>query len=171
MRRGLARHMERRAPSTFKIQITSMVDMFVILLVFLLKSYSTSPVNVTPSDDMKLPLSSSFTDPLDAVKLVVSKKGIFLDDKKIAEIENLQIARKEIDNSDPNFVSALFKALDETAKHTKEIAKVNETVSFDGKLLMQADRDLPYSLLQKVMYTSMLAGYSDLKLAVVAKDF
>ncbi len=171
----MSRYIERRAPSTFKIQITSMVDMFVILLVFLLKSYSTSPVNVTPSEDLKLPLSTSFTEPQDIVKLVVSKKGIFIDDRKIASVDNLAgnlaMSNGELDKNDPNFIVGLFKALDEQAKHTKDIAKVNDTVAFDGKILMQADRDLPYSLLQKVMYTSMLAGYSDLKLAVVAKDF
>jgi biopolymer transport protein ExbD len=34
---------------------------------------------------------------------------------------------------------------------------------------VQADRGLNYDTLQKVMYTSMMAGYSDVKLAVLAK--
>ena len=55
------------------------------------------------------------------------------------------------------------------AKKTRDIASLNDTVEFDGKILMQADRDLPYAILQKVMYTSMLAGYADMKLAVVGK--
>ena len=43
----MKKYMEKRLTSAFKIQITSMVDMFVIILVFLLKSYTTSPVNIT----------------------------------------------------------------------------------------------------------------------------
>ena len=35
-KRGFSKYVDRRSSSTFKIQITSMVDMFVILLVFLL---------------------------------------------------------------------------------------------------------------------------------------
>jgi len=84
---NLRKYMERRTPSSFKIQITSMVDMFVILLVFLLKTYSTSPVNITPKDGLRLPESSSPTDPIDVVKLVVSTDGVFVEDKKVMALE------------------------------------------------------------------------------------
>jgi biopolymer transport protein ExbD len=77
MGRGMKKYIDRRLPSTFKIQITSMVDMFVILLVFLLKSYSTSPVNITPSKNLTLPKSAAVVDPQDVLKLVVSK-GCFI---------------------------------------------------------------------------------------------
>jgi biopolymer transport protein ExbD len=63
----------------------------------------------------------------------------------------------------------LFKALDEQATKLKDIAKVNETMEFDGKILVQADRNMNYELLQKVLYTSMMAGYADVKLAVLSK--
>lgn len=169
-RRGFGKYMDKRAPSTFKIQITSMVDMFVILLVFLLKSYSTSPVTINASNDLTLPASSSTKDPVDALKLVVSKTGIFVDDKKIVDIAAGNLTAKDIDSTDTNFIKALYEALDEQAKKSKNIAKQNETVEFDGKVVMQADRNLSYTLLRKVMYTSMLAGYSDVKIAVMTKD-
>lgn len=171
MGRGMKKYMDKRVPSTFKIQITSMVDMFVILLVFLLKSYSTSPVNIDMSKELKLPTSTATTDPVEVVKMVVSQNGIFIDEKKIVEFAEGKLDKKDIDPSDPNFIAALFKELDDQAKKTKDIAKLNETVSFDGRILVQADRQLPYAMLQKVMYTSMLAGYADVKLAVAAKDF
>lgn len=169
-RRGLKMFMEKRTPSTFKIQITSMVDMFVILLVFLLKSYSTSPVNITPDKDMKLPASTSTKDPVEALKLVVSKVGIFVDDKKVIDLDQGKIAVKDVDESDTNFIRSLYTELDQQAQKSKSIAKVNDTLEFDGKVIMQADRDLPYELLRKVMYTSMMAGYSDVKIAVMSNQ-
>jgi biopolymer transport protein ExbD len=171
MAKGMRSYMNKRTASTFKVQITSMVDMFVIILVFLLKSYSTSPVEITQNEDIRLPASSSYEDPVDVVKMAVTKKGIFVEDQKIVDLENGDVLAEARDPKDPQFIMALFKALDEQAQKTKDIAKQNETVEFDGKILMQADRDLPYSLLQKVMYTSMLAGYADMKLAVASKDF
>lgn len=171
MGRGMKKYMEKRLPSTFKIQITSMVDMFVILLVFLLKSYSTSAVNITPSKNLTLPKSASITDPQDVLKLVVSRDGVYVDDKNIIPLENGQIAAKDLDPNDAQFIPELFKELDEKAKNVKEISKRNELVEFDGRVLVQADKDMPYSLLQKVMYTSMLAGYANVKLAVVSKNF
>ena len=35
---------------------------------------------------------------------------------------------------------------------------------------MQAERSLPYDVLRKVMYTSMMAGYADVKSAVMLKE-
>lgn len=162
--------MDKRAPATFKIQVTSMVDMFVILLVFLLKSYSTSPVNITPNEKLTLPVSASTKDPVDVLKLVVSKAGIFVEDKKVVDLQAGSLAVKDVDATDTQFIRALYEALDEQAKKARTIASVNEEMEFDGKVIMQADRALPYELLRKVMYTSMMAGYADVKIAVVTKD-
>lgn len=167
-RRGLKRYMDTRS-SAFKIQITSMVDMFVILLVFLLKSFSTSPVQINPDKNLTLPESTSQTDPQDVVKLIVSKGAIFVEDRKVIDLVSGDLKDEDKDKSDSQFIKALFEELDAQAKKTRSIAAVNETVEFDGKILMQADRDLPYEILQKVLYTSMLAGYADMKLAVVSK--
>jgi biopolymer transport protein ExbD len=166
---GMKRYMDSRS-SAFKIQITSMVDMFIILLVFLLKSYSTSAVNITPSDQLRLPMSSSSTDPVESVKLMVSKNAIFVEDTKIVDMNNGVVEVTQLDSNDPQFIRPLFEELDKHAQKSKDIAKVNETVEFDGKIMMQVDRELPYELLRKVMYTSMLAGYYDVKFAVVSKD-
>ncbi len=169
-RRGFAKYMDKRSPATFKIQVTSMVDMFVILLVFLLKSYSTSAVNITPSEKLALPVSTSTKDPVDVLKLVVSKEGVFVEDKKIVDIKDGQVGVQDVDASDTQFIRALYTELDEQAKKARTIASANETIEFDGKVLMQADRSLSYELLRKIMYTSMMAGYSDVKIAVMTND-
>ncbi len=170
MSRGMKRYMDKRLPSSFKIQITSMVDMFIIILVFLLKSYSTSPVNITPSEHLRLPQSSASTDPVDVIKLVVSKTAVFVEENKVADINNGQVDKSQIDASDSEFIRPLYQELDKKAQQSKDLSNINETVEFDGKVLIQVDRDLPYSILKKIMYTSMLAGYYDVKFAVVSKD-
>jgi biopolymer transport protein ExbD len=171
MARGMKKHMDRRLPSTFKIQITSMVDMFVIILVFLLKSYSTSPVDITPGEDLKLPVSSSYEEPENTIKMMVSQKGIFIDDKRVVEFDEAgQLTQKDMDSADSSFIPSLFKELESKAEATRSLAAINDTVTFDGKVFVLADKGLPYSMLKKVMYTSMLAGYSDVKLAVITNQ-
>ena len=170
MARGMSKYNDKRLPSSFKIQITSMVDMFIIILVFLLKSYSTSPVNITPSEHLRLPQSTAATDPVDVIKLIVSKNAVFVEDNKVAEIKDGEIEISQVDSSDREFIRPLYQELDKKAQQSKDLSKINETVEFDGKVLIQVDRDLPYSILKKVMYTSMLAGYYDVKFAVVSKD-
>ncbi len=169
MAKGLQYYMNKRSNGYFKIQITSMVDMFVILLVFLLKSFSTSPVIISPKEGLRLPESTSPADPVDVLKMVVSTDGVFVEDKKVITFKNGTIAKEDIDSNDPQFVRKLFEALDEHAKLAKSISKVNDAFEFDGKILVQADRTLPYDLLKRVMYTSMMAGYSDVKFAVVSR--
>lgn len=168
-RRSLAKYMDRRSSGSFKIQITSMVDMFVILLVFLLKSYSTSPVNITPKEGMQMPVSTATTDPVDVVKLIVSEDAVFVEDKKVMDLEKGRVPASVVDRNDPQFLRPLFDALDERAKLAQSISKVNDSFEFDGKVLLQADRGLSYNILQNIMYTSMMAGYANVKLAVVQK--
>jgi biopolymer transport protein ExbD len=146
-----------------------MVDMFVILLVFLLKSYSTSPVNITPKEGLKLAESTSLTDPVDVVKVIVAEDGVFVEDKKVLPLEKGRVPAGVADANDSSFLRPLFEALDERAKLAKSISKVNDSFEFDGKVLLQADRDLSYDVLQNVMYTSMMAGYANVKLAVAQK--
>jgi biopolymer transport protein ExbD len=169
-RKGFKKYTDRRTASSFKIQITSMVDMFIILLVFLLKSFSTSPVNITPSASLNLPQSTVTTDLVDVIKVVVSKSAIFVEDNKVADIVNGDFEVSQIDQKDKDFIRPFYDELDKNAQKTRKIASVNDTVAFDGKILMQIDRDLPYSVIKRIMYTSMLAGYYDVKFAVISKD-
>lgn len=151
----------RVAPSTFKIQITSMVDMFVILLVFLLKSYSTSPVNIAPREGMVLPESSALANPVDVAKVIISNDGVYLNDEQVLVLDKGQVPAKELDSRDSRFIKPLYKALVEQAKGAKP-----ET---QGQLLLQADRELSYQQIEKILFTSGAAGFSDVKLAVLSK--
>ena len=48
----------RRSKPDAGLNITSMMDMMTIILVFLLKSYSTQDISVAPSEDLELPVST-----------------------------------------------------------------------------------------------------------------
>lgn len=167
MKRAVERLKSDNKKATFVLQLTSMVDMFTIMIVFLLKSYSTSAVHITPHDGLKLPNSTSYTDPVEALRLVVSMDGIYVDDEKVVVLEKGEVPKAELDANDSDFIRSLYEALDRQASKTKAIAEKNETIEFDGKVVMQADSKLNYALLKKVMYTSSLAGYADLKLATI----
>ena len=156
--------------STFGLQVTSMVDMFTIILVFLLKSYSTSAVQITPQEGLKLPTSTSNTEPVEALKLVVSQEGVFVKDEQILVFKKGKPDQADLDSNDSKFLRPLYEALNKEAENSKKIADLNDAVEFDGRVVVQADHKLPYSVLKKVMYTSMLAGYADVKMAVLALE-
>jgi biopolymer transport protein ExbD len=154
--------------STFTLNITSMTDMFTILLVFLLQTYSTSQVEITPEKDIRLPASSTQANPVEAIKLSVSPMALKIGDHKIADLQNADFTRQDLDANDTNFIRPLF---DELEKITKESGE-DPTKSYvkEGKILLQADQELPYSVIRKVMYTASMAGYPQLKLVTVVGD-
>jgi len=169
MRRVVEKMKQNNKKTTFFLQLTAMVDMFTILIVFLLKSFSTSAVHITPHDGLRLPYSSSYTNPVEALRLVISTKGIFVDNKKIVDLSEGKIDRGELDPRDPDFIRGLYEALDKQALKSKDISITNKEHKFTGTIIMQADAGLEYSLLKKVMYTSSLAGYADMKLATISE--
>lgn len=153
--------------STFFLNITSMTDMFTILLVFLLQTYSTSNVDLIPEKDLRLPSSNTTTNPIDSVKLVVSKELIKIDNNKIADMKNANFETKDIDPNDSNFILPLFTELSKIAKDEK--LKENPAIK-EGRILLQADSSLSYNVLRKVMYTASMAGFPQLKLVTLVGD-
>ena len=55
-----------------RLQLTSMMDMFTILLVFLLKTYSTHGQLINPSQDLTLPTSNVLNPPEVGLDVTVS---------------------------------------------------------------------------------------------------
>jgi biopolymer transport protein ExbD len=161
---------QRHDSSAYELQLTAMVDMMTIILIFLLNTYSTSSVQLTPADRLNLPASFSSNPPIEALKLVVAKHGIYLDDEKIIDLNEGALNPKDVDTKDQQFIRALFTALDKQAQKTKDIAAKNEDMKFDGKIIIQVDRAVSYKVLKKALYTAAIAGYNDAKFAAVAAN-
>ncbi len=161
---------QRHDSSAYELQLTAMVDMMTIILIFLLNTYSTSSVQLTPADRLNLPASFSSSPPVEALKMVVAKHGIYVDDIKIVDLNEGVLNSKDVDAKDAQFIRALFEALDKQAQKTKEIATKNEDMKFDGKIIVQVDRAVNYKVLKKALYTAAIAGYNDAKFAAVAAN-
>ncbi|MNL04253.1 Biopolymer transport protein ExbD/TolR [compost metagenome] len=151
--------------STFGLNITSMTDMFTILLVFLLQSYSTSEVQLVPDEKVRLPQSVTTTNPVEGIKLSLSSVGLKIDQTQIAEVKDTDFLPQDLEAKDTNFIKPLFAELDKLAKDpaAKEHVKA-------GRILLQADRNLPYATLRKVMYTASMAGFPQLKLVTLVGE-
>lgn len=148
---------------TFGLNITSMTDMFTILLVFLLQTYSTSDVNIEPVDGLRLPASNTDRNPVDGVKISLSPTELKFDQTKIANVQNKMIDASAIDSNDSNFIKPLFEELQKYNKANEKSPKI-------GKVLLQADQNLPYGVVRKVMYTASMAGFPNLKMVTVVGE-
>jgi biopolymer transport protein ExbD len=165
MARRARYELPKKSNSTFTLNITSMTDMFTILLVFLLQSYSTSIVEIIPENGLRLPASASQANPTEAIKLSLSTEALKIDRTVIANVKNTDFERADLEDKDTNFIKPLFTVLDKMAKDDAAKPYVKE-----GKILLQADKNLPYATLRKVMYTASMAGFPQLKLVTLVGD-
>lgn len=147
--------------STFTLNITSMTDMFTLLLVFLLQNFASNPVEVQPIKDLTLPISNSYKNPIASIQLTVSLTEIKINDKVVARVQERDIASADIDPQDTNFILPLFKELQAVAADEK-IKKEEK-----NQIMLQADQNLPYQTLRKIMYTASMAGFPQVKLVTV----
>src|SRR5437763_25035 len=91
------------------LQITSMADIFMILLVFLLKNYSTNLATISPTEGTRLPVSAESQGTIkEALKVEVSKDFITMDQKQIVGLKNFQAEKTAGDES---FIQPLFEAM------------------------------------------------------------
>ena len=99
---------------------------------------------------------------MNGVKITITKNELTIEKEKLALIKNNQVDGTAIDANDSNFIKPLFAALQ---KINKEAVAGKEK---PGKILFQADQEIPYSTIRKVMYTASMAGFPNLKLVTVA---
>lgn len=155
----------RKANEDVALQITSMADIFTILLVFLLKSYTTGAMAINPSKGVQLPAAQVGEVNIDALKVEVSDAGVQVEGKPVASLSHFEFDKQDLQ---PNGSSAaLTSAFEKERKRQVLIAQSNSDVKVDSKIIVIADQHAPYQTLKTVLASAALQGYTDFKLAVV----
>ncbi len=160
--------MSRKMATDVSLQITSMADVFIIILVFLLKSYATSVVNISPAQGMKLPQAHLLSEPTEALQIQISANSIQIENKPIVPLENFQFQAGELQSGSVS--KTLNTALATEKERQKLIAGSNTKVKIDAKVLIIADQHTPYSTLKSVLGSAALNGFSEYKLVAVKSD-
>ena len=142
------------------LNMNAMMDMMTIILLFLLKSYSTQGVLVTPSKDLVLPESVRTERPTKQVTVAVSTSGaIVLNDEHIAGPEAIM--------QPGNLIAPLSFKLRELANVAKD-EEANYGIPFSHEIIIQGDQFLPYEYFSKVLYTCGDAEYYNMRILSVS---
>ena len=160
-----------------ELNLVAMMDMMTLILVFLLKSYSVSAMSIPVGEEINVPKSSNVLRPDEAIKLTVTKidgktPGIIaVDETKILDLDNKTVARLETMARQRDYrIPELQKALKEKADSIKQMAQVNPSIKFEGKVLVIADKEIPYWLITQVLFTSAEAQFEQYKLVALAEN-
>jgi biopolymer transport protein ExbD len=144
------------------LQITSMADIFTIILVFLLKSFATGASPVSPSQDMNLPESASSDQMAEAMKIEVSQDAVIFEEKTIAGLKNFRFDPADLEND------GTARSLNIAMRRPASVTTPDTPEGSAGPgLLVMADKKVPYTTLKTIMDTAAGNGFSNFKLVVV----
>lgn len=151
------------------VDITSLLDILTILLLFLVvnNSFTGEVINIIP--DLVLPKSEAQTPTQAGVIIQVSQKELWVDDTKILNFEDKDSATITFDQGGRRIVplyNELVKKRDEINAINKEVPKAKE---FSGIANLVLDSQLRYELVKKVMFTAAEAGFLEYKFVVLGE--
>jgi biopolymer transport protein ExbD len=150
---------KRAKKEPMEIDITSLLDILVILLVFLLKSYNASDLKLDLVKNLKVPDSKARKLGNHAVIIQVDQNSNVWVGKRI--IAKIPSQGSEI----PELLELLKNKKEaEKAKIAQETRSPASKVSKAVNLVF--DKDTPYKSLQKIMHTSAIAGFTEFKFIV-----
>ena len=145
-----------RHGNALDMNLVSLIDVFTILIFFLL---SNSGVETLPAASVHLPESTAKKDPKETLVIAVNANEITVDGRKVADVAPLATATDDL-------IPGLKAELDLVSARPVALA---ENAAKAHSLTIMGDRDIPYQLLRKVMYTAALADFTDVSFAVNQK--
>ena len=145
---------------TVALQLVSLMDIFTILVFFLL--VNSSDVQVLPNvRDIQMPESIAEQKPRETVVVLVTKHAILVQGTQVATID-------EAMNSAGLMIPALQAAL---MNQNKRFLSQNLAADIEKReVTIMGDKEIPYRLLKKVMATCTQSDYGRISLAVMQRS-
>lgn len=145
------------------LSLTSMMDMLVSILFFLLMSFTAEGEVFTQDPRLKMPVSISTVKLKPRYLIQVTTDSIIAEGASVADVESA------LKGSDL-LIKPLYDALGKNTERVKFLAQNNPSFKFTGEVIIQGDKSIPFALLKKIMFTSGQAGYNGISLAVITNE-
>jgi biopolymer transport protein ExbD len=149
------------------LNITAMMDMMTILLVFLLKSFAVSSGLIVPSEnDLRLPKAAITGEPPTALVVAVTKKALLVEGQTIFALGEGRLYGERRSGQSLE-IKELKQVLSMIGELNEEKAKA-AGIEYKRRLLLVADKDTPYDLIVSIVYTGLLATFNEYQLVVIS---
>ena len=136
------------------LNLISLMDILTTLVFFLLIHVTNDVEVVQVPGNVSLPASFSTVKPTPALTVFITSTEILVEDKKIARLQDI------LNSGEPS-----IEGLEEEL-----LLRMGNDKKTEKKITIMGDKDLPFTLLKKIMNTCSRAGYSTITLAVLQKD-
>ena len=140
-----------------QIPLIPFIDFLIVLVIFLLMSFSASGELVAQQPTITMPKAKN-TEQIEISPIVaVDERVITLDGTRVADTQT-QGQSAQVDRIEP-----LIQGL-EAEKRKWETIHPSEP--FAGQVIVQADRNIDFRVVKKVMFSAAAAGYGNVSFAV-----
>ncbi len=142
------------------LNMNSMMDMMTIILLFLLKSFSTEGALVTASEELRLPESLMGEKPKKELQVSVTKEAILVNNNELMPVADV----------DPEsiLIQPLYNALAAVAKEQTQL-EIDVGTEFTHAVIIQGDQTVPFSMLYKIMFTCSKSQFYKMRLLTIKK--
>ena len=155
----LQRHQKRRGNVHATLSMVSLMDIFTILVFFLLVSSADSEVLPSPKS-ISLPKSVAEQSPKQTLILMVNQDDLTINGKHIVRITPQLIASE----------LALIPELESALGHYAVLEEKNKNKEKSFAITIMGDKEIEYRLLKKIMLTCAKSKYGNISLAVIKKQ-
>ncbi len=170
------------------LNINSIMDMMTILLVFILITITSNPLNIRQDDFLTLARSTANYNPEDAVPITITEQHILVDRHAVVKVDctvggqvcqradykrpgnyySVDKSYKENGSASSFLIEPLYKRLDRMVKQQQSEAKeLGGKYKFKHIATIICDRDIPFRLIAEVVHTAGMAGLGALRFAII----
>jgi biopolymer transport protein ExbD len=150
------------------LNITPMMDMMTILLVFLLKQFSVAAA-ASMSEGLQLPQSSIETQRALAVNITITQSAILVEGDGVTTVRAGAVDPSvKRDGANGYYITPLVDVLTKHCNRLKKISAMGGT-QFDGTAMVLVDKNTPYRLLTEVLYSAGQAEFKNYHLVVIKR--
>ena len=153
------RRMSRNRAKIAALNLTSLMDVFTILVFFLLVNSASTEVLETPKQ-LTLPASVVEEKPRETVVIFVSATEVIVQGERVALVEDILAAGGQN-------VAAIGERLSQVSESI--IGLNSRTMANSREVTILADKSVPFNVIKKVMSTCTSRGFERISLAVIQK--
>lgn len=142
------------------LNVMPMLDIFSILILFLLMSFSTEPVSYDVTEGVEIPFSSTLTSLDEVPALRLTTRAIMVNDKAVAKITDGKVSNS---SKFQGAVFPVFKELEKLADANRKIMKDKEAPL---DLTLEVHKKHKFQLVKRVMKSAQQAQFITFNLMV-----
>ena len=143
--------------------MTSLMDIVSIIVVYLLKSYASDPVLITPIAEQKIPMSKMDAPIKEGIAIYISSRELIFNEEQLAVLKDGELDPTVVQG---HVIAPLFEKLEEETEKSKAVYE-GRGEEWVGHVILIGDQALKFSTIVDVMYTAGRLEYSEYSFCII----